>query len=152
MKKAIGLALTTSFILVGCANSNVLSGDVYTADQAKTVQEVAYGTIVSASPVKIQNEQTGIGGLGGGAIGGVVGSTIGHGHGSTVGAVVGSIGGMIVGNMIEQQAALKQALELTIRRDDGREFVVVQKYDERLKAGTRIKIVGSGSSVNVTPL
>lgn len=152
MKKAIWLALATSFILVGCANSNTLGGDVYTADQAKTMQAVAYGTIVAASPVKIQNKQTGIGGLGGGAIGGVAGASVGHGHGSTVGAVVGTVGGMIIGNMIEQQATLKQALELTIRRDDGQEFVVVQKYDDRFKAGARIKIVGSGSSVNVTPL
>lgn len=152
MKKVIWLALATSVILAGCANSNTLGGDVYTPDQAKTVQAVSYGTIEAATPAKIQNKQTGIGSLGGGAIGGVAGSSIGHGHGSTVGAVVGAVGGMIVGNMIEQQAALKQALELTIRRDDGREFVVVQKYDERLKAGTRIKIVGSGSSVNVTPL
>lgn len=152
MKKALWLALATSFILVGCANSNTLGGDVYTVDQAKVKQAVAYGTIIAASPAKIQNKQTGIGGLSGGAIGGVAGAAMGHGHGSTIASVVGAFGGMILGNQIEQQATLKQAVELTVRGDDGKEFVVVQKKDDRFKDGTRVKIVGTGSNVNVTPL
>ncbi|MDF7676279.1 hypothetical protein PT286_05980 [Neisseriaceae bacterium ESL0693] len=43
------------------------------------------------------------------------------------------------------------ASQLTIRRDNGEEFVVVQKYDPRLTTGARVRIVGTGSSLNMTP-
>lgn len=40
--------------LVGCVNNDTLSGDVYTASEAKQIQNVSYGTIVNVRPVKIQ--------------------------------------------------------------------------------------------------
>lgn len=138
--------------IAGCANTNTLRGDVYTADQAKTAQQLSYGTIIAANPAKIQNKDSGFGGLGGGAIGGIAGSAVGGGKGSNVMAALGAVGGMILGNKIEQAVNQTDALELTIRRDNGQEFVVVQKYDERLKPGTRVRIIGQdGGTLNVTP-
>lgn len=148
--------LITSLILglssiAGCTNTNSLRGDVYTAGQAKTPQSVSYGTIISANPVKIQNEASGLGGLGGGVIGGIAGSGVGGGKGAAIMSAVGAVGGMVLGNKIEQAANMTNALELTIRRDNGQEFVVVQKFDPRFTAGARVRLVGSGSSLNVTP-
>ncbi|WP_037586617.1 membrane protein [Stenoxybacter acetivorans] len=145
-------AVILSLSVLGCANTNTLSGDVYTAEQAKTVRSVAFGTIVSANPVKIQNKETGLGGLSGGAIGGIAASGIGGGRGSAIASVVGGVVGLVVGNKIEQAIDATSALELTIRRDNGEEFVVVQKYDNRFTPGARVRIVGSGNNVNVTPM
>lgn len=55
MKKVtVALALMMSIGLTGCANTDVFSGDVYSADQAKEARSISYGTIVSVRPVKIQ--------------------------------------------------------------------------------------------------
>ena len=69
MKKMTAtLALLVAFSVTGCANTDVFSGDVYTASQAKEARSITYGTIVSVRPVKIQAENQGIvGGIGGGA-------------------------------------------------------------------------------------
>ncbi len=67
--------------LSGCVNTDSLSGDTYTAGQAKQVQTVSYGTIVSVRPVNIQagsNENV-LGAIGGAVLGGLVGNTIGGG-------------------------------------------------------------------------
>lgn len=55
------------FTLAGCVNDSSLSGDVYSASEAKQVQNVTYGTIVNARPVQIQggDENNVIGALGG---------------------------------------------------------------------------------------
>ena len=46
--------------LTGCANTDVFSGDVYSADQAKEARSISYGTIVSVRPVKIQADNNGV--------------------------------------------------------------------------------------------
>lgn len=51
-KLAIAVALAAT-VLSGCAN-NTASGDTFTASQARQVQTVTYGSIVSARPVTIQ--------------------------------------------------------------------------------------------------
>lgn len=53
MKRFIVIAIA-SVTLAGCANTSTLSGDVYSASEAKQVQTVTYGTVVSTRPVQIQ--------------------------------------------------------------------------------------------------
>lgn len=154
MMKTSAIVLTVIFGisgLAGCANTNTLSGDVYTPGQAKTAQSISYGTITAVNEAKIQSDTNGIGGLGGGVIGGIAGSGVGGGKGANIMAAVGAVSGMIIGNKLEQQANLTKASQLTIRRDNGGEFVVVQKYDPRFTPGARVRIIGTGSSLNVTP-
>ena len=40
------------FTLAGCVSSSGLSGDVYSASEAKQVQSVTYGTIVHTAPYR----------------------------------------------------------------------------------------------------
>ena len=105
MKKVtVALALMMSIGLTGCANTDVFSGDVYSADQAKEARSISYGTIVSVRPVKIQADNNGvIGSVGGGALGGIAGSTIGGGTGQAIASVVGAIGGAIVGAKLKKK-------------------------------------------------
>ena len=140
MKKVtVALALMMSVGLTGCANTDVFSGDVYSADQAKEARSISYGTIVSVRPVKIQADNNGvIGSVGGGALGGIAGSAIGGGTGQA-----------IAGSKIEEKMSQVNGAELVIRKDNREEIVVVQKADPSFKAGRRVRIVG-GSSLNVS--
>ena len=151
MKKVtVALALMMSIGLTGCANTDVFSGDVYSADQAKEARSISYGTIVSVRPVKIQADNNGvIGSVGGGALGGIAGSTIGGGTGQAIASVVGAIGGAIVGSKIEEKMSQVNGAEIVIRKDNREEIVVVQKADPSFQAGRRVRIVG-GSSLNVS--
>ena len=151
MKKVtVALALMMSVGLTGCANTDVFSGDVYSADQAKEARSISYGTIVSVRPVKIQADNNGvIGSVGGGALGGIAGSTIGGGTGQAIASVIGAIGGAIAGSKIEEKMSQVNGAELVIRKDNREEIVVVQKADPSFKAGRRVRIVG-GSSLNVS--
>ena len=152
MKKVtVALALMMSVGLTGCANTDVFSGDVYSADQAKEARSISYGTIVSVRPVKIQADNNGVIGSvgGGGALGGIAGSAIGGGTGQAIAGVIGAIGGAIAGSKIEEKMSQVNGAELVIRKDNREEIVVVQKADPSFKAGRRVRIVG-GSSLNVS--
>lgn len=149
-KMKITAAILAAFIATGCANTDIFSGDVYSADQAKEARSVSYGTILSVRPVKIQADNQGIiGTVGGGALGGIAGSAIGGGRGQAIATAVGAIAGAVAGSKIEEKASQVNSAELTIRKDDGQEIVVVQKSDNSFIAGRRVRIVG-GSSLNVS--
>lgn len=154
MKKQVILtALIAAFAVTGCANKSVYSGNVYTGSQAKEVRAISYGTIVSVREVQIQAPSSGvIGTTAGGAIGGIAGSSMGGGRGSDLlGVLVGTVGA-VVGNKIEQGLSKVTSLEMVIRKDDGSEIVVVQKKEAGLTRGARVRLVGTASDVNVSPL
>ena len=149
--KRITLALSVllSLGLVGCANTDELSGSVYTADQAKEARSIRYGTIVSTRPVKIQADNQGvIGSIGGGVI---AGSNVGGGSGQAIASAIGAVAGAVIGSKIEEKASQVNALEMVIKKDDGKEIVVVQKAESNLIPGARVRIVG-GSTLNVSAL
>ncbi|AGV12053.1 TPA: glycine zipper 2TM domain-containing protein [Haemophilus influenzae] len=152
-KKTLVLAILTIFSVAGCTNTDIFSGDVYSASQAKEARSITYGTIVSVRPVKIQADNQGVvGTLGGGALGGIAGSAIGGGRGQAIAAVVGAIGGAVAGSKIEEKMSQVNGAELVIKKDDGQEIVVVQKADSSFVAGRRVRIVGGGSNLNVSVL
>lgn len=154
MKKlALAVALMSSFALVGCANTDVFSGSVYSGEQAKEARSIAYGTIVSVRDVKIQARSEGvIGTIGGGVLGGVAGNAIGGGTGQAIATAVGAVAGAVIGNQVEQKASQVSSLEMVIRKDDGKEIVVVQKKEDGFVPGKRVRIVGSNSDLNVSLL
>ncbi|WGE34018.1 glycine zipper 2TM domain-containing protein [Actinobacillus genomosp. 1] len=154
MKKfSLAAALFASLTLVGCANTDIYSGSVYSSSQAKEARSISYGTIVSVRDVKIQADNQGVlGTLGGGALGGVAGSTIGGGSGRAVATAVGAVAGAIIGSTVEEKATQVSSLEMVIRKDDGKEIVVVQKKEDGFVPGKRVRIVGSNSDLNVSVL
>lgn len=150
--KKIALAILISLTLVGCANEDIYSGNVYSGTQAKEARSISYGTIVSTRPVKIQSDNQGVvGTIGGGAIGGIAGSAIGGGTGRALATAVGAVAGAVVGSKVEEKANQVSAIEMVIRKDDGKEIVVVQKAEANLVPGARVRIVG-GSRLNVSAL
>lgn len=151
MKKiSLAFAILLSLGLAGCANEDIYSGNVYNGTEAKEARSISYGTIVSSRPVKIQsNNQNVIGSVGGGVLGGIVGSGIGGGTGQAIATAVGAIAGAMIGSKVEEKASQVNALELVIRKNNGQEIVVVQKYDPSLVPGAKVRIVG-GSTLNVS--
>lgn len=148
------LLVICSIVLVACGNHSVYSGSVYTSEQAKQIQKIEYGEIVSSRPVIIQARtysQGVVGTVGGGAVGAILGGGIGGGTGRALATAVGSVVGAVVGNKIEEKFDQVDSLELVIRKDSGEEIVVVQKTEESLVVGARVRIV-IGKSVNVSAL
>lgn len=58
MIKRLTAVAAVALALTGCVNDNNLSGDVYSASEAKQVQSVSYGTLISVRPVKIRQAVT----------------------------------------------------------------------------------------------
>ncbi|XAV88393.1 MAG: glycine zipper 2TM domain-containing protein [Candidatus Symbiodolus clandestinus] len=153
MKKT---AIISSFLVValsGCANSDLYSGDVYQAGQAKRVQSVSYGTVINARPILIQGENKVdlFGGLAGAVVGGVAGSTVGGGKGKDLATVAGAVGGAMAGEKLADKLNQIKGIELEIEQDDNKgRIIVVQKNDPKLSVGQRVRVVNDGQRVSVS--
>lgn len=151
-KRLSVLAVSAALALVGCANSDMYSGDVYSANQAKAVQTVTFGTLTGVRAVRIQGgeENSLLGTIAGGVLGGVLGSEVGGGKGKTLATAAGAIGGAVAGKAATEKLNQTDAAELEIRKDNGETIVVVQKANPDYVVGKRVRIVQSGSGkVNV---
>lgn len=95
MIKRVLVVSMVGLSLVGCVNNDTLSGDVYTASEAKQVQNVSYGTIVNVRQVQIQggDDSNVIGAIGGAVLGGFLGNTIGGGTGRSLATAAGAVAG-----------------------------------------------------------
>ncbi|MCK3654638.1 hypothetical protein A4G19_02285 [Pasteurellaceae bacterium Macca] len=152
-KMGFAAVLMASLTLVGCANTDVYSGSVYRGDQAKEARSISYGTILSVRDVKIQADNQGVlGTVGGGVLGGIAGSAVGGGTGQAIATTVGALAGAIIGSSVEEKASQVSSLEMVIRKDDGKEVVVVQKKESGFVPGKRVRLVGSNSDLNVSLL
>lgn len=158
MKKIV--ILTTCLLtLSGCQNSDIYSGNVYTADQAKQVQQVNYGVITSINNVKIQtNASDGqsnsvVGTIAGAVLGGLIGSTVGGGTGQAIAATAGAIGGGIAGDAVQNEMSQTNALQIEIKPDNSSSsIIIVQKAQQgEFYVGQRVRIISSGNSVSVSP-
>ncbi|CND37576.1 glycine zipper 2TM domain-containing protein [Yersinia pestis] len=151
-KLAIAVALAAT-VLSGCAN-NTASGDTFTASQARQVQTVTYGSIVSARPVTIQGGNNNVAGaIGGAVVGGFLGNTIGGGRGNSLATAGGAVAGGVAGQGIQSAMNRSEGVQLEIRRDDGSNIVVVQAQGPtRFSAGQRVIIASDRSgTVTVSP-
>ena len=142
------LMLFAALVLGGCASSR--SGDVYTRDQARREMLVRTGVVESVREVLMEGSKSGTGTFAGAAIGGVAGSTMGGGKGHIVGAIAGAVLGGLAGNAIEENATKKNALEITVRLDNGQMIAVVQEMGEVFYSGDRVRILSGNGSTRVT--
>lgn len=153
MMRLLIVALT-GVTLAGCVNDNSLSGDVYSASEAKQIHSVTYGTLVSVRPVQIQGDDNTnvIGAIGGAVLGGFLGNTIGGGTGRSLATAAGAVAGGVAGQGVQGSMNKSQGVELEIRRDDGSTIAVVQKQAaSRYAVGQRVAMTSNGSEVTVSP-
>jgi outer membrane lipoprotein SlyB len=157
MKITSRVALATILVgvvaLSGCAYPGG-SANVYGAAQTQREQTVRMGTVESVRGVQISmnnGQPTGLGAIGGGALGAVAGSALGGGRGSIVTGIVGGIAGAVAGNAIENGAAVRPGLEITVRLDNGALRAVTQEATgEVFQAGDRVRLLSSGGVTRVT--
>ena len=139
--------LTCTVLLTGCASSN--SGDVYSRNQARTMQTVQMGTVQAVRSVQIEGTKSGVGAVGGGVAGGVLGSTIGGGRGSVLAAVGGAALGAVGGAVAEEKLTKKNGLEITVKLDSGPVIAVVQEADIMFSIGERVRVLTGGGTTRV---
>ena len=154
MNRSILTALSISLLtlgLTGCVSG--LQGSTYSRSEARQVQEVEFGTVLSTNPVVIEGKQSGAGQLPGAIIGGVAGSSVGEGKGQQIFTILGAVGGAVVGSMIEEQATRTQGLELTIKMDSGKTLSIVQEVDNVnvFREGQRVRVLTQGALARVSP-
>jgi outer membrane lipoprotein SlyB len=154
MNRSILTAISISLLtlgLTGCVSG--LQGSTYSRSEARQVQEVEFGTVLSANPVVIEGKQSGAGQLPGAIIGGVAGSSVGEGKGQQIFTILGAVGGAVVGSMIEEQATRTQGLELTIKMDSGKTLSIVQEVDNVnvFREGQRVRVLTQGALARVSP-
>lgn len=138
--------------LAGCATPS-LTGETYSRSEARKVQQVRYGTVLSVTPVVIEGRSDGIVGTGAGAIiGGIAASEIGQGKGSTIASVVGAIAGGVAGQAIEERATRRQGQEITVRMSDGETLSVVQEVENQrfFREGEQVRLLRHGGTMRVT--
>lgn len=149
MMKTLSLLLISLALLAGCASSK--SGDVYTRDQARREQNIRMGVVESVREVLMEGTKSPVGAIAGAAVGGVAGSTLGGGNGSTIAAVIGAVAGGLAGSAIEEGVTRKQAMEITIKMDNGQLIAIVQEGDPlEFRPGDRVRIISSGGESRVT--
>jgi len=139
-----------SLVLTGCVSG--LQGSTYSRSEARQVQDVAFGTVLSTKPVVIEGNRSGVGQLPGAIIGGVAGSSLGDGKGQEIFTVLGAVGGAILGQQIEEKATRAQGLELTIQLDSGRNLSIVQEVDsvDAFREGQRVRVLTQGALARVS--
>lgn len=151
-KSALLVASFTAMALTlgGCTSN--LTGDSYSRDEARTVQNVRLGTVESLRPVKIEGTKTPIGAGAGAVVGGVGGSAIGGGRGSIVAAVIGAVAGGLLGSATEEGLTRTQGVEITVREDDGSMRAYVQQVQENeiFRVGERVRIMTVNGTSRVT--
>lgn len=152
-KSSLMLAMGVSAVLAISGCTSTLSGDSYSREEARTVQNVRLGTIESLRPVQIEGTKTPIGAGAGAIVGGVAGSTVGGGRGSAVAAVIGAVAGGLLGNAAEKGITRTQGVEITVREDDGglRAYVQEVEPNQIFRVGQRVRILSVNGTSRVTP-
>lgn len=145
----LALFLCCLVVLTGCATQSRSAG-VYRAGEASVEQTVRFGTVESIRQVTIQRDSKGVGVVAGGAVGGIAGSSVGDGKTGQVGAVLGAVLGGLAGQAIEERANQVPGVEITVRLESGRLIAIVQEDDQSLRAGDKVRLVGTGGSVKLS--
>lgn len=141
-------ALFTALVLTGCASSK--SGGAYTRDQTRQEMHVRLGVVESVREVTMEGTKSGAGTFAGAAVGGVAGSNVGGGKGQIVGAILGAVAGGVAGSAIEDNVTKKNALEITVKLDNGQLIAVVQEADEPFHPGEKVRILSGSGATRVT--
>ena len=144
----IFLLLGMAIAIGGCASSK--SGDTYTRDEARRVQNVQVGTVEGSRPIKIEGTKTAIGAGAGTVVGAIAGSSAGQGKGSSIGSVLGAVAGGMAGAAAEEGLTRTDGMEVTIRLENGRIISVVQAGTEQFQPGDRVRILEIGGETRVT--
>lgn len=146
---AVALATTALVGLAGCASPGLGGGD-YRRSETRGEMSVRFGVVESVRGVRIDPNDTGLGGTTGAVLGGIAGSTVGGGRGQVAGAVAGALLGGIIGSNVEKDVNNRQGVEITVLLDGGKYIAVVQEADETFRVGDRVRVLSGRGSTRVS--
>lgn len=127
------------------------SANVYSKSEMRRPAKVRSGVIEQIRPVKMEDAM-GIGAVSGAAIGGIAAGTgIGKGSGSLIAGIAGGLLGGLLGDKIERGVVRKDALEITVRMQNGERLVIVEDADIALSAGQAVDVIEDGRTARVVP-
>ncbi|MCM8788785.1 MAG: glycine zipper 2TM domain-containing protein [Candidatus Omnitrophica bacterium] len=155
MKKFFGggiIALAVIMWFSGCQTP--MSGSSYQRDEARKMQTVYYGTVVTVNQVTIEGKAGPAGTITGAAAGAAVGQSIGEGRGKTVATIIGGVAGAVAGGAIEKKVTTKTGLEITVKLEDGRTVAIIQEKTDQdnFKPGDSVQVIyGSDGTARVRP-
>ena len=147
----IALFATIMFILSGCMSS--LTGDSYSREDARAIQQVEYATVEGVQPVVIEGTKTPVGAVIGGVMGGLAGQAVGAGLGKTAATVAGAAAGAMAGAGAEEAYTRRQGDEITLRLENGKVISLVQERSPNIqfKVGDRVRILRRNGVIRVAP-
>jgi outer membrane lipoprotein SlyB len=150
--RVLGVSLI-GLTLAGCVNNDSLSGDVYSASEAKQVQNVTYGTVVNARPVQIQGgDENNVWARSAVRCWVVSWVTPSAAVPVVLATAAGAVAGGVAGQGVQGAMNKTQGVELEIRKDDGNTIMVVQKQGStHFSAGQRVVLASNGQQVTVSP-
>ena len=140
--------LAVAAALAACAPQQ--SADRVGANQAMVAQTVSFGTVTSARNVVVE----GGGGsqLAGAVIGGVAGAALGNqvggGTGQDIATVVGGTAGVVAGQQAGRAAASANAIEWTVRLENGQSVAVIQA-SPTFAIGQRVQVISGGGQTRL---
>lgn len=141
--------ISISLLITGCTTPD--SANVYSKSEMRRPAKVRAGVIEQIRPVKMEDAM-GVGVVSGAAIGGIAaGSGIGRGSGSMIAGIAGALLGGILGDKIERGVVRKEALEITVRMQNGERLVIVEDADIALSAGQAVDVIDDGRTARVVP-
>jgi outer membrane lipoprotein SlyB len=118
-------------------------------EEVGRAQEVAFGTVLSVNPIRIELN-SGIGLGTGAAMGAIAGSKANGNERRVIATILGGLAGGVAGYAAESRLRSSTGVEVTVRLDGGRVIAVVQEdVSERLSTGDRVRVVYRGMTVRV---
>lgn len=134
------LIITIISTLPACTRN--VSVDTYAIGSVGQVNRAIQGAIISARPVKISGNESGVGaasGAGAGAIGGsLLGGDI---AGAAVGAIAGAVVGGVAGTLTEKELTKQTGMEYVVRTNNGALISLVQSDDVAFEVNQRVIVV-----------
>ena len=134
--KTLMLNIIVSFALVLFAVPSAQAN--YDRNQAVPVEKVLFGQVISVRNITqtelVKDRNNGWKTFGGALIGGAIGNQFGGGSGRDVATVLGAIIGASAAHNRnpEYREITVRLVELMIKTDDGKEYMVVQDYDRQM--------------------
>ena len=119
-----------------------LTGCVTTQNSGQAYNYTRPAVEMNARIENIRVVKTGTSGAGmvtGAVVGGLLGNTIGRGNGNVLATVAGAAAGGYVGNKIEE-GQTQEALELSVRFDNGDRAQIMVDRQSSVRVGERIKL------------
>ena len=144
---AVMLVAALSLSAAGCARQ--IGSDTVRGSDVGQVQQAFFGNVERVRGVTVEEadrlQGNTTGGLIGGVAGGALGAVFGGGWGRVLAAGAGALVGATAGALAERELSRQDALEYTVRLDDGRMITIVQGPEDPIPQGSRVIVQMGGS-------